>query len=141
MTIAALEGTLRLYYDESQAIKSIPTLRMILKDKDELLIEATALSTKINALSNELRSEVIGLNSTVGGGSLPTSKLPSYGVSIQIKNTSLQGLEAFMRMNMIPIIGRIVNEQYLIDIRTLCEGDDAIILQALCSWGESPCEI
>ncbi len=130
MTIAALEGTLREYYEEKQAIKSIPTLNMIFKDANSLHKQATRLSKKINELSS-VNSEVISIDSTVGGGSLPLSKLPSYGVSIQYKNLSTHLVEKFMRQNKIPIIGRISNEQYVIDVRTLCDGDEDIILLAL----------
>jgi hypothetical protein len=36
MTLAALEGTLKHYLEETEAIKNIPTLNMLLCPKDEL---------------------------------------------------------------------------------------------------------
>lgn len=136
MTIAALEGTLRDYYEEKQAVKSIPTLNMIFKDANNLHKQATELSKKINELSSEVNSQVISIDSTVGGGSLPLSKLPSYGTTIKHKNLSSQGVDKLMRQHHIPIIGRISNEQYVIDVRTLCQGDETIILQALKRQGD-----
>lgn len=135
MTIAALEGTLRNYYDEKQAMKTIPTLNMIFKDTDTLHKQAVELSKKINKFES-VNSEVISIDSTVGGGSLPLSKLPSYGVSIQYKNLSTTLVEKFMRDNKIPIIGRISNEKYVIDVRTLNDEDEEIIIQALNSQGD-----
>jgi L-seryl-tRNA(Ser) seleniumtransferase len=130
MTIAALEGTIREYYDEKKAIQTIPTLKMILKDKDELYQQAIQLSERINEL-NGFTSQVIPVDSTIGGGSLPLSQLPSYGVTISHELLSIVEIEQFLRLNKIAIIGRMLNNQYVLDVRTLCEGDEAVIIKAL----------
>lgn len=136
MTIAALEATLRYYYDESTAKKSIPTLNMIYKDKDYLYNYALNLSQEINKLNiSKLTCEVIELDSTVGGGALPLSQLSSFGVKINIGKLSVDNIEKLLRKNIIPIIGRIFNDQYVIDVRTLCEGDEDIIVDALKNMG------
>ncbi|ERJ13214.1 L-seryl-tRNA(Sec) selenium transferase [Haloplasma contractile] len=136
MTIAALEGTLRDYYDELVAVQSIPTLNMILKNTETLREFADNLSDKIKALTNRVNCEVVRIDSTVGGGSLPLSKLPSYGVTIRHQHLSTQDIEKIMRQHTTPVIGRINNEQYVIDVRTLCEGDEQIILDALMRQGD-----
>ena len=135
MTIAALEATLREYFDEKNAIESIPTLKMIYKTEESLYNEAKTLSDKINNLG-KISSEVIKLDSTVGGGALPLSQLPSYGVSIAYANLSVEKIETILRKNQTPIIGRIFNNQYVLDVRTLCGEDIDIIVNALCRLGE-----
>ena len=57
MTIAALEATLRIYLDEEDAIKSIPTLRMITYSIEELEIKATILLSKIIDLNIDAEVE------------------------------------------------------------------------------------
>ena len=84
----------------------------------------------------KISSEVIKLDSTVGGGALPLSQLPSYGVSIAYANLSVEKIETILRKNQTPIIGRIFNNQYVLDVRTLCGEDIDIIVNALCRLGE-----
>lgn len=134
MTIAALEGTLRDYYDEQHAIQSIPTLNMILKKPAELEKIANDLSQQVNELSSTITSQVITINSTVGGGALPVSQLPSYGISLQHQTITTQGMERLMRQQVIPIIGRIISEQFVLDVRTLCDGDIEVIVDAIRRW-------
>lgn len=136
MTLAALEATLRFYYDENLAKETIPTLQMLYRDKDYLAQYANNLKDKINEINPHIISEVIEVMSTVGGGALPLSQLPSYGIKLQIKNYSTERIETILRNNTIPIIGRIYNNQYILDCRTLCEGDEEIIIVALKNIGE-----
>ncbi|HEY8365101.1 MAG TPA: L-seryl-tRNA(Sec) selenium transferase [Haloplasmataceae bacterium] len=135
MTIAALEGTLREYYDEKKAINSIPTLAMIFVNKKTLHEKALKLSNRINNLSY-IKSEVIEVKSTVGGGALPLSELPSYGVSVFSDKFTVLDMERYLRMNKTPIIGRIYNDQYVLDVRTLVDGDEDIIIDALGRLGD-----
>ncbi len=129
MTIAALEATLRVYYDEKEAIKELPTLNMLFKNESSLKKDANALAKKINELGAV--SRVINLDSTVGGGSLPLSKIPSYGCTVEIKGNSAQQIENKLRKNKFPIIGRIINDQYCLDVRTLLKGDAKEIVEAV----------
>lgn len=134
MTIAALEGTLRDYLDLEVAKQSIPTLRMIYQDVDELCKLSYQLTEKINQLDNGFSAKVIFLKSTIGGGALPLSEIPSFGVSIQSTVLSTEAVEKYLRHYRIPIIGRIVDNKYVIDCRTLLEGDMEIIFEALKGW-------
>ena len=83
MTIAALEATLRIYLDEEDAIKSIPTLRMITYSIEELEIKATILLNKIQELNidGDIQKEK-GI-SQVGGGSMPLERLDTYVITIK----------------------------------------------------------
>ncbi len=129
MTIAALEATIKLYNDEKEAIKEIPTLNMLFKDINIIRENAENLRELIE--KQGYLASVIEMNSTVGGGSLPLSKLPSFGVTFEINGYSTVEIERKMRSNNIPIIGRIINDIYCIDVRTLLEGDISIIEEAI----------
>jgi len=130
MTIAALEGTLRDYYEEDKAKESIPTLKMIHYSENELYQRATTLNDRIKGIEN-ISSKVIKVNSTIGGGSLPQSQLPSYGVTISIRNYPAYEIEALLRNQEVPIIGRIVNDMFILDVRTLLDSDIDIIVATL----------
>jgi L-seryl-tRNA(Ser) seleniumtransferase len=131
MTLAALETTLRLYRDEDQAIRRIPTLRMLTMGINELASRAAGLADDLNAIGGA-RIEVVQveLSSKAGGGALPLLELPSKCLRIKIHGLSANKLEKNMRQNTPPIIGRIENDAYVIDPRTLLDDDLPIIRTA-----------
>jgi L-seryl-tRNA(Ser) seleniumtransferase len=131
MTLAALETTLRLYRDEDQAIRRIPTLRMLTMGINELASRAAGLADDLNAIGGP-RIEVVQveLSSKAGGGALPLLELPSKCLRIKIHGLSANKLEKNMRQNTPPIIGRIENDAYVIDPRTLLDDDLPIIRTA-----------
>ncbi|XMB86640.1 L-seryl-tRNA(Sec) selenium transferase [Mycoplasmatota bacterium WC44] len=121
MTIAALEATLREYLDKD-VVDKIPTLRMIFKDKTKLYNDALMLSEEVNKI-NGYNSQVEEVFSTVGGGSLPTSKIESYGIKLTSENHSTIELEKFLRNMETPIISIINSDSVYLDVRTLLDGD------------------
>ena len=131
MTLAALETTLRLYRDEDQAIRQIPTLHMLTMDSTELARRAARLADDLNSLGgSRLEVNPVELSSKAGGGSLPLLELPSKCLRIKIKGLSVNKLEKTMRHNTPPIIGRIENDAYVIDPRTLLDDDLPVIRSA-----------
>jgi len=61
---------------------------------------------------------------------LPLLELPSKGLRIQIEGLSVNTLEINMRKNSPPIIGRIEDDAFIIDPRTLQDDDLPIIESA-----------
>ena len=122
LTLAALEITLREYLDESKAIKNIPTLNMILEGKEEVKKRAKSLYEKLNKIE-ELEVELVETKAMVGGGSMPTEVMDSYGVAIKPTSRSIVKLEKKLRTNENSIIGRIQNERLVFDCKTLIEED------------------
>ncbi|SCY04261.1 L-seryl-tRNA(Sec) selenium transferase [Desulfoluna spongiiphila] len=129
LTLAALEATLRLYRDEAEAVAKIPTLRMITMDREETVARATALMDALATLP--VTTEALALSSRPGGGSLPLLELPSCCVGITVPGMGASALEKTLRANDPPVIGRIENETYILDPRTLQEGDISLIADAL----------
>ncbi|CAB1063369.1 L-seryl-tRNA(Sec) selenium transferase (EC [Olavius sp. associated proteobacterium Delta 1] len=131
MTLAALEATLRLYRDEDHAVRRIPTLQMLTMNLNELANRATRLADDLNAISgSRLEINQVELSSKAGGGALPLLELPSKCLRIKIQGLSANKLEQNMRQNTPPIIGRIENDAYVIDPRTLLDDDLPIIRAA-----------
>ena len=119
MTIAALEATLRIYLDEEDAIKSIPTLRMITYSIEELEIKATILLSKIIDLNIDADVEKEKGISQVGGGSMPLERLDTYVITIKPNKFSVSYLEKKLRNSESHIIGRINEDKYILDVRTI----------------------
>jgi len=131
MTLAALETTLRLYRDEDRAIRRIPTLRMLTVDINDLTTRAANLADDLSAIGgSRIDIELVQLSSKAGGGALPLLELPSRCLRIRVHGLSANKLEKYLRRNEPPIIGRIENDAYVIDPRTLLDDDLPIILTA-----------
>jgi L-seryl-tRNA(Ser) seleniumtransferase len=131
MTLAALEATLRLYRDEEKAIRIIPTLRMLTMDRGEIVNCASRLAESLNEIGDSrLQITLIDLSSKAGGGALPLLDLPSKCLSLKIQGMSVNTLEKNMRRNSPPIIGRIEEDGFIVDPRTLRDEDLPIIRAA-----------
>lgn len=132
LTLAALESTLKLYLDENKAISQIPTLRMLTMPIETIHLKADALITAINNDVGSLaRVEQADMSSRPGGGSFPELTLPTRCITIEPKNMSVSGLEKKMRLSNPPIIGRIEDNRYILDPRTLLKGQETIISSTL----------
>ncbi len=134
LTLAALEATLRLYRDEDTAIQAIPTLRMIATDLKTLEDRARGLVEALRAnMAESIGVEIMDGYSMVGGGALPVQNLPTKLVAMSSKEMSAARLEVRFRGYMTPIIGRVEQELFLLDVRTLQPGDEEIITAAAIS--------
>lgn len=129
LTLAALERVLRIYRDPDQAVKEIPTLRMMMMSLKEIQNSGKSLIRNLKKLGNDrLLISTHKSTSRAGGGALPLMELPTECVAIQIQNVSANQLETFLRESETPIIGRIENDWILLDPRTLSNEDKQIIV-------------
>ncbi|HKL41057.1 MAG TPA: L-seryl-tRNA(Sec) selenium transferase [Clostridia bacterium] len=118
MTLAALEGTLRQYLDIDVLIKNNPTIKNILLEGEEILKKAEDLRGILDEIK-DLSTEIIKDTSQVGGGSMPLTQLETYGVVISIKGYKPDELSKNLRLSSNPVVGRIKNDQFIIDLRTV----------------------
>ena len=131
LTLAALETTLRLYRDEEKAIRMIPTLRMLTMNIETIEERSSRLAEELKAAGqSQLDIRIIESSSRAGGGALPMMELPSRCLRIQLEGVSANALEKRMRGNQPPIIGRIEDDAFIIDPRTLEEDELPIIIRA-----------
>lgn len=133
MTLAALESTLRLYRDEKKAVSVIPTLRMLTMPIEKTEETANIIIEKLTAISggkNKLTVKLLDLSSRAGGGSLPLLDLPSKCVGITIEGLSASSLEKKLRFNTPAIIGRIEDDVFILDPRTIQDDEPELIKTA-----------
>ena len=132
LTLLALEETLRIYRDESIAVKDIPTLRMICEPYKSLKKKAERLLKLIGKLETKNFSfELVDGNSRPGGGALPLSELPSRLLCLVPGKLSSHSMEAWLRSNDPPVIARVENERVLLDVRTIQERELKIVAQTV----------
>lgn len=130
MTLAALEGTLKHYLEETEAIKNIPTLNMLLCPHDTLKKRAQKLKRKLQNKTDKFTFTIDNDYSMVGGGSMPTEKIETYVIKIKSEDFTAVQIEEKLRMNETTIIVRISNNEVIMDLRTLFPNDYEIITEA-----------
>jgi L-seryl-tRNA(Ser) seleniumtransferase len=107
LTLAALEGTLRLYLDGPERI---PVLRMLREDDGAVRTRAERLASLVDGTVEETVARV-------GGGALPLAELPSFACAVE------ERLAAPLRLGEPPVVGVLRDGRLLLDCRTLTEAE------------------
>jgi L-seryl-tRNA(Ser) seleniumtransferase len=127
LTLSALEATLKLYYDTEIAIHEIPILRMITTPQEVIRNRAERMVAKLMRFGYDVC--VLESESTIGGGAFPDSKIPSFAVGI--RSSDPNKLDHNLRHAKIPVVGRILNDVYQLDLRSVPENYDSLIINSL----------
>ncbi len=131
LTLAALEGLLRLYREPERAVEEIPTLRMLTMPAERIRRRAVRLARRLRGLGLEGASfEVVPCVSRVGGGAMPLQELRSWGVAVEA-GMGASRLEERLRNHEPPVIVRVEDDRVVMDLRTVLSGQNSQILQAV----------
>ena len=132
LTLTALEATLGLFFDESMAIREIPTLAMLARGLSEIDEQAERIAAAVRRqIGGAADVQVIDGASQMGSGSLPTQNLPTRLVALAPAAMAPDDLAARLRRHSPPVFARIQDDRVLVDPRTLLPGDEAPLLEAL----------
>jgi len=116
----ALETTLRhLVFEQWD---QIPALRMIAIPQEEIRARCERLRQNLPAL------DLIAGESVAGGGSTPEQSIPTWLLAIPGNALAAEGK---LRSYAPPIIGRIVNDRLILDLRTVFPEDEKHLISAL----------
>uniref|UniRef100_I2Q2R6 L-seryl-tRNA(Sec) selenium transferase n=1 Tax=Desulfovibrio sp. U5L TaxID=596152 RepID=I2Q2R6_9BACT len=134
MTLAALEATLRLYLDPEAAKREIPTLAMMTAAPAALAAKARRLAGLARkALAGRYAVTTAAGASRVGGGAFPEHDLPTTLVAL----TPLSGAPSAeaLRQRLLetepPLVGRIEDNAFLLDPRTLADDELRLVATVL----------
>ena len=131
LTLGALEITLRHYRDPEKAVNVIPTLRMLTRSKTDIDKQAILLAKQLSEIDEKrLKVQRIDSVSKAGGGSLPLLELPTKCVGVSIADLSANTIENYLRTLNPAVIGRIENDQFIMDLRTVQDDDMPFIEDA-----------
>lgn len=131
MELMALSATLDSYLRD-RALDEIPVWQMIARSLQE--IETVALRWTRILRENDLKCDVIEGHSTVGGGSLPGTTLPTKLVALSGINP--QKLADDLRRAEPPIVARISENQYLVDPRTVLPEQESPLLDNIINFAK-----
>jgi L-seryl-tRNA(Ser) seleniumtransferase len=128
MTIAALEAILRLYRDPDRLAERLPTLRLLTRTADDIkAVAARVLHPLQHKLAEHYLVELCACTSQIGSGSLPVERLASHGIVItptvrgKGEGTALKKIEQAFRSLPVPVIGRVAEGAFRLDLRCLEE--------------------
>ncbi|PLX92052.1 MAG: L-seryl-tRNA(Sec) selenium transferase [Desulfuromonas sp.] len=132
LTLAALETTLSHYLDRQQALDKIPVLRMLNMSSDELHQRSQAFTEQLaSRLGNHADVTLIEEASCVGGGALPTTELPGWGLAIALHHQSVDLCAAALRQAETPVVVRIQEDRLIVNLRTVLPAQEPALLDQL----------
>lgn len=126
LCLAGLAATL-LHYLKDEATREIPIWQMIAARPDDLKRIARRWARRLRQA--EISTRVIAGESAIGGGSLPGATLPTWLVAIH--HPRPDALAARLRAAETPIIGRIEDDQLLLDPRTVLPEQEKRLVEIL----------
>ena len=129
MTIAALAAVLRLYADPDRLTERLPTLRLLARPVADIEALAERLAPVLGErLGAGFSVATAPCQSQLGSGSLPVERLPSAAIVIRPisargaargTGATLKRLAAAFRSLPVPVIGRVQDDAYWMDLRCL----------------------
>ncbi len=119
---AALSATLD-HYRRDEMTDKIPVWRMISATTEQLRIRAQQWRNALGV------GEVITGESTVGGGSLPGTTLPTILLALDVPSASTFAMT--LRQSKFPIVTRIQDDRVIFDPRTILPEQDELLIQIL----------
>lgn len=131
LTLAALETTLALFLDPDEAIRRVPTLRMLARPFDGIVRQADRIADALEERAIDATISVVDGMSQMGSGSLPTQNLPTRLVALTPGTDSAAALARRLRQGTPSVVARVKADQILIDPRTLLDGDEELLLDAI----------
>jgi len=132
LTLAALEATLRSYLNPERVMEEIPTLRMITGSLEDIRLRAEDLACSIrDAVQKEAEITIKSSVSRVGGGAMPAAELPSFAVAVKPYKLSIERFSQLLRYHEPAVLGRVQEDFFLLDLRTIQKGEEKIILDAV----------
>jgi L-seryl-tRNA(Ser) seleniumtransferase len=126
-TLSGLEETALLYL-KSQVLKQTPIWRIISQPTEKIKQRAEQILHQI--LNKSAKLSVTQTTSYLGGGSLPGQGLPSHALGIE-SIVPLEDLAKRFRLARPPVIGRISQDRFLLDLRTVLPEQDTLLVSII----------
>ncbi len=132
LPMAALEATLMLYQRPERLAQDLPTLRLLTRPLAWIQALAQQLLPHVaGAVAPRFEVAVVALQGQIGSGSLPVDRLPSAGLALRPAHKkgagrALEQLASVLRALPLPVIGRVADDQLLLDLRCLEDPDQLL---------------
>lgn len=118
-TLSALEVTVKEYFHEKNALNNILSLKLITEKLNNLRKKGNKLKRLIK--NKKIRAFLKEDYSYVGGGAFPMNRISTIVVEINHDDYSASEIDLKLRKCKLPVIGRIKNDTFILDLRTIFE--------------------
>ncbi len=125
LNLYILNNSLTSYISKSKTEK-IPSWSLIKLGSEEI-------KKRANLILEKLPKEFFRLTqckSTIGGGTFPETYIDSYGIKMTEKNLTKK-LESYLLNMKLPILGKVENDNLVIDLRTIFNEYDNYLIESL----------
>ena len=132
LIIAGLSATLQSYIlDGTAAAEQFPMLNRYTRSIETLHAVAEKLKAQLQDLFTEkVNIRVSETYGQIGSGALPVETLPSVALVLEPSEVSAETLAAQFRNATTPVIGRIKEELFWLDLRTVYEREQTWIVES-----------
>jgi L-seryl-tRNA(Ser) seleniumtransferase len=132
LTLAALEGTLRQYLSEEDAVTRIRALKTLTEPPEKVEKRARKLLTTLKKTAPEGFTFSLKKGcSMAGGGSLPSQEVATSLIGVRSEKMTANEVEERLRGLAVPIVARISGDEVLLDLRTIDEEEFPLIKEGL----------
>ena len=123
ITLALLASTVLSYLDKDY--NSVPTVFLLSRSTSELKSVAKRINNSCKNIASIIDTATFG-----GGGTLPNVKIQSVALAFRAKKgQKIENLERDFRQK--GVIGRIENESFLLDLRSVLPSDESALITAI----------
>lgn len=124
LTFAALAATIELFKEPDSLPVTHPVIRMISSPIEEIHRRADSLCRRLGRIfGSAISVSVEESTSEIGGGTMPSHRLPTRVVSLAPATVSNHEVARLFRGGQPPVFGRLKGERFLMDARTLTDTD------------------
>ena len=127
LVYAALEATLE-HHLKGDAETEIPAMKMLAQTQQHIRQRAEGFVASLNA---DAQFEVVDGNSVTGGGTAPGYERPTALIRIVSEKYSADEIDERLRLGEIPVVGRIEDGGFVIDLRTVPAEDEPQLASAV----------
>jgi len=134
-TYAALEATLKLFFNEKHLLEKHKTFRLLTESVATIEARAKELYNKIEPhIFQKFDVAIKDSFAQTGSGALPLEKIPSKAMTFRAKNAGLEKFAAHLRHADPPVMGYIKNEEFCLDLRTVDDEEVKKLAKAVNSY-------
>ena len=127
LTLAALEATLEVYQRSLDLAHDLPVLAALTRPLDELeRMGRSIVETLAGALGDGYGVSLETSTAQIGSGSLPTEEIPTKVVVVTHRTLSADAVARRFRQAHPPIIGRIRDDRFLLDLRAVPDAQQLV---------------
>lgn len=135
VTLAALEATANAYLENAR--DELPLWAMALAPEAGLQERAERMAAAVaSPFEPDAKVEATRVMSVAGGGSVPGSQIPSWGIAIS--GLDANALQTKLRAGTPPVVVRVADDRVVLDMRTIDPAHDELVVECLLSLANRP---